>query len=243
MRDSKSDSITDFITESTVVKGTAETRVESSHDEANVEGIKPQTEHNNIFTQPPVLDISGQNNDDIYMESNAVLLDTIDLNVTYSNQLEIYEVYEDTDNDIRDRTSDTSISKSEIPNIFVTEYSNVEESSTTSDYGPKQNDKTMVKNFDTEKNFRSLTLEIEGNFKTNPTVQHSSVWDNSSNRRLIRRSTIEGIKDYFDTLDRLERNSVSFISKNRRSSLPLSATIITKSDDVQKEYSVKVMKE
>ena len=107
----------------------------------------------------------------------------------------------------------------------------------------KQKDKSMESNCDLQTNFRSLTLEIERNFKTNPTQQNSSVWGNISNRRLVRQSTIEGIKDYFDTLDRLERNSVSFIAKNRRLSLPLCSNFMAKCDDANKQYNTKVMKE
>ena len=240
--ENKSYSIQKLITETTVVRHTSETHVESSNEENTIGELKQKTKQNIIFSRPPVVDISSHNNDDICVESDADLLDTIDLNLSYSDKLEICKTYEQPDRHITDSTSDTFISKSAIPNIFVRENSNAEECSTTSDLGPKQNDKLMVNNFDAENNIRSLTLEIEGNFKTNPTIQNSSVWGNNSHRRLIRQSTIEGIKDYFDTLDRLERNSVSFIAKNRRSSLPLSATIITKSDYMKKDYKTKVRK-
>ena len=243
MKENTSYSTQKFITETKVVKHIAETHVESVNEETTIRGIKPTTKQNIIFTRPPVVDISGHNNDDIYVESDADLLDTIDLNLTYCNKPEICETYLSPDKDIMDRTSDTFITKPAIPSIFITENSNTEECSTNSDIGPKQNDKHKANNFDADNNIRSLTLEIEGNFKTNPTVQNSSVWGNNSNRRLIRQSTIEGIKDYFDTLDRLERNSVSFIPKNRRLSLPLSETIIRKSDETKKDYKTKVSKE
>ena len=84
---------------------------------------------------------------------------------------------------------------------------------------------------DIQNEYRSLTLELESNLKINSVIPNGSVWDNTNGRkRLIRQSTVEGMKNYFDTLDRLEHNSISFVAKNRRYSLPLQPSISSKND-------------
>ena len=87
---------------------------------------------------------------------------------------------------------------------------------------------------------RSLTLSLEKNLKVYPATKTSSIWNKDKNIRVIRQSTVEGIKDYFNTIDRLERNSVSFISQNRRASLPSSSTAQYKKHCEEQESSRKV---
>ena len=115
-----------------------------------------------------------------------------------------------------------------IPSAFVTDHLNSDEISCASELIDRsENNLKHIKN-----DSRSLTLDLEKNFETNPVQQKPSVWDNANGRkRLIRQSTVEGIKDYFDTLERLERNSISFITKNRRYSLPLPADTSIRNND------------
>ena len=118
-----------------------------------------------------------------------------------------------------------------IPSAFVTDHLNSDEISCASELIDRSVNNAQPIKIDS----RSLTLDLEKNFKTNPVLQKPSVWDNANGRkRLIRQSTVEGIKDYFDTLERLERNSISFITKNRRYSLPLPAdtSIRNKDNDI-----------
>ena len=89
---------------------------------------------------------------------------------------------------------------------------------------------------------RSLTLDLEKNLKTNPVIPKSSLWDNTNGRRrLIRQSTVEGIKDYFDTINRLEQNSISFVAMNRRCSLPLPVDTSFQKDSLEKDPSKEVL--
>ena len=72
---------------------------------------------------------------------------------------------------------------------------------------------------------RSLTLALERKLKTNTDLSKtSSSARQGFKRQLIRQSTVEGIKDYFKTIEKLERNSMSFVAKTRRASLPLPST-------------------
>ena len=76
----------------------------------------------------------------------------------------------------------------------------------------------------------SLTLALERKLKTDTDLSKTSSSPSSSSsrqgfkRQLIRQSTVEGIKDYFKTIEKLERNSMSFVAKTRRASLPLPST-------------------
>ena len=59
-------------------------------------------------------------------------------------------------------------------------------------------------NFDMKNDCRSLTLELEKNLKTNPVIPTTSVWGKTNGRkRLIRQSTVEGIKDYYVLTNRI----------------------------------------
>ena len=71
---------------------------------------------------------------------------------------------------------------------------------------------------------RSLTLALERKLKTNTDLSKTSSSRKGLKRQLIRQSTVEGIKDYFKTIEKLERNSMSFVAKTRRASLPLPST-------------------
>ena len=72
---------------------------------------------------------------------------------------------------------------------------------------------------------RSLTLALERKLKTNTDLLKTSCSSRQGfKRQLIRQSTVEGIKDYFKTIEKLERNSMSFVAKTRRASLPLPST-------------------
>ena len=72
---------------------------------------------------------------------------------------------------------------------------------------------------------RSLTLALERKLKTNTDLSKtSSSARQGFKRQLIRQSTVEGIKDYFKTIEKLERNSMSLVAKTRRASLPLPST-------------------
>ena len=72
---------------------------------------------------------------------------------------------------------------------------------------------------------RSLTLALERKLKTNTDLSKTSSFARQGfKRQLIRQSTVEGIKDYFKTIEKLERNSMSFVAKTRRASLPLPST-------------------
>ena len=72
---------------------------------------------------------------------------------------------------------------------------------------------------------RSLTLALERKLKTNTDLLKTSCSSRQGfKRQLIRQSTVEGIKDYFKTIEKLERNSISFVAKTRRASLPLPST-------------------
>ena len=71
---------------------------------------------------------------------------------------------------------------------------------------------------------RSLTLALERKLKTNTDLSKTSSSRQGFKRQLIRQSTVEGIKDYFKTIEKLERNSMSFVAKTRRASLPLPST-------------------
>ena len=73
---------------------------------------------------------------------------------------------------------------------------------------------------------RSLTLALERKLTTNTDLSKTSSSSSRQGfkRQLIRQSTVEGIKDYFKTIEKLERNSMSFVAKTRRASLPLPST-------------------
>ena len=72
---------------------------------------------------------------------------------------------------------------------------------------------------------RSLTLALERKLTTNTDLSKTSSSSRLGfKRQLIRQSTVEGIKDYFKTIEKLERNSMSFVAKTRRASLPLPST-------------------
>ena len=115
-------------------------------------------------------------------------------------------------------SKNTIIEDQPISDTFTMDHLNFDEVSSASDVIERiESNNIYMKN-----DSRSLTLELEKNLKTNPVIPTTSVWDKTNGRkRLIRQSTVEGIKDYFDTLDRLEQNSISFVAQNRRFSLPL----------------------
>ena len=124
------------------------------------------------------------------------------------------------------------------PDIFVTTDLDVDDISATSEpIGQNEANSLDIRNY-----HRSLTLELESNLKTNSVIPNSSVWDNNNGRkRLIRQSTVEGIKNYFDTLDRMEQNSMSFVAKNRRYSLPLPPSISSENDCAKNTQNKTVM--
>ena len=73
-----------------------------------------------------------------------------------------------------------------IPSAFVTDHLNSDEISCASELIDRsETNVTYIKN-----DSRSLTLDLEKNFKTNSVLQKPSVWDNANGRkRLIRQST------------------------------------------------------
>ena len=89
---------------------------------------------------------------------------------------------------------------------------------------------------------RSLTLALERKLTTNTDLSKtSSSSRQGSKRQLIRQSTVEGIKDYFKTIEKLERNSMSFVAKTRRASLPLPSTAQNKHNNETQTNSSKTV--
>ena len=88
---------------------------------------------------------------------------------------------------------------------------------------------------------RSLTLALERKLKTNTDLSKTSSSRQGFKRQLIRQSTVEGIKDYFKTIEKLERNSMSFVAKTRRASLPLPSTAQNKHNNETQTNSSKTV--
>ena len=209
----------------------------------NEEADRLQNKQNNKSLVLGMIGKCSKVSNSIYEENDLFLLNTDIGNTKNANELEMDEKFGASDNVDGSKSPDKSCAELPIPGIFIMEDPKVLDLSITSDFTVKHNEMKNgdVASFERPSSFRSLTLELERNLKISPNVPDSSVWNNSCNRRLIRQTTIDGIKDYFNTLDRLERNSVSFIAKNRRASLPLPPNISrSKNYDTEKETSHKV---
>ena len=139
---------------------------------------------------------------------------------------------------VKNLPQETTNKNSIVNDVFIVEDINYEELSAASELILRSETNSM----DFRNDSRSLTLDLEKNLKTNPVIPKSSLWDNTNGRRrLIRQSTVEGIKDYFDTINRLEQNSISFVAMNRRCSLPLPTDTSFEKDSLEKDRSKAVL--
>ena len=198
---------------------------------------KPETGGSSISNNPSSLDITEKDilqRSSVFDKTDFSLVDTKNEIRANSNCVDVFNNLGST------RLPRESWPEKLIPNIFVIEDPDPDELNANSycEYNTKM--QTLINNQEIRETFRSLTLELEGNLKISSPRQTSSVWNNGGKKRLIKQSTIEGIKTYFDTIERLERNSISCITKNRRASLPLSSTIQTRIKDLGKDINQKV---